>query len=170
LLTRDNLPLEVRVNHPDRVGMDRLLNAVAVNATRAEGEHVIAVDAGSAVTVDWVDGQGAFRGGAIFPGLRLMSQALHHATALLPNVTITEPPARLGVDTEAAMRTGIYHAVVGGIDRLISELYTQADARCRVVLTGGDATLLTSGVRTPHALAPWLTLQGMLAAAPRSHA
>ena len=32
------------------------------------------VDAGSAVTVDLVDGSGAFAGGAILPGMRLMAK------------------------------------------------------------------------------------------------
>ena len=69
------LPLEVKLPEPDKVGIDRLLNAVAANTRRPPGESVILVDAGTAVTVDWLDETGAFRGGAIFPGAALMAQA-----------------------------------------------------------------------------------------------
>src|SRR5207249_4465914 len=77
------LPIEVAVAQPERVGLDRLFNAVAVNARRAPEAAAVVVDAGSAVTVDWVDARGVFRGGAIFPGFRLMAEALHRYTALL---------------------------------------------------------------------------------------
>src|SRR4051812_37005032 len=66
------LPLRVALEHPERVGIDRLFNAVAANQRRKPGRPAILIDAGSAVTVDWLDEHGAFCGGTIFPGLRLM--------------------------------------------------------------------------------------------------
>src|SRR6516164_9083576 len=83
-----DLPLIVHLETPDHVGIDRLLNAVAANSRRPPGTPAVLIDAGSAVTVDWLDEEGAFCGGAIFPGLRLMTMALHSYTALLPLVTI----------------------------------------------------------------------------------
>ena len=77
------LPLQVDVPKPDWVGIDRLLDAVAAcNRVQSAVSRII-VDAGSAVTVDWVDEYGVFRGGAIFPGFRLMAKALHDCTARL---------------------------------------------------------------------------------------
>src|SRR5205085_11851847 len=80
------LPLEVKVEQPERVGIDRLLNFVALRSRTVRAVSMVVIDAGSAVTVDWVDEQGTFRGGAIFPGLRLMAMALHRYTAALPEV------------------------------------------------------------------------------------
>ena len=82
------LPLRVELEKPDHVGIDRLLDAVAVNSRRAPGVPAVIIDAGSAVTVDLVDGAGAFRGGAILPGLRLMAKSLHDYTALLPLIEL----------------------------------------------------------------------------------
>src|SRR5207247_114243 len=61
------LPLRVCVERPDWVGIDRLLNAVAANRRRRAGEAqpAVLIDAGSAVTVDWLDETGAFQGGTI---------------------------------------------------------------------------------------------------------
>ena len=142
------LPLKVLVEHPDRVGIDRLLNAVAANTRRRPGVAAVVVDAGSAVTVDWVDPAGAFTGGAIFPGLRLMAQALHDHTALLPLVEVrTSALALPGTSTGAAIEAGVFWAVVGGVGALIEQLERQAGVTSDVFLTGGDAPLLESALK-----------------------
>src|SRR5205823_11315500 len=84
----DQLPLSVALAEPAKVGIDRLLNAVAANTLRPRDMPVVIADIGSAVTVDWLDENGVFKGGAIFPGLRLMAKALNDYTALLPLVEI----------------------------------------------------------------------------------
>lgn len=157
-----DLPLTVALEHPERAGIDRLLDAVAANHRRPPDAPAIIVDAGSAVTVDYVDAAGVFRGGAIFPGLRLMAQALHSYTALLPLIEITRPEPAPGASTTQALQTGVYHAVVGGIERLIDELAAQAQAAPVIYLTGGDAALLAERVRRPITLWLEMTLAGIL--------
>src|SRR5262245_4148652 len=123
LLVREDLPLQVAVGRPDQVGLDRLLNAVAANSRRRPGTPAVVVDVGSAVTVDRVDREGVFRGGAILPGFRLMSQALHDYTALLPLVEVPlRPPPVPAPDTVAAIQAGVFHAVTGGVSELVREL------------------------------------------------
>ncbi len=158
------LPLQVQVDFPDKVGMDRLLNAVAANARRRAGHAAILVDAGSAVTVDLVDAAGVFRGGTIFPGLRLMAQSLHDYTAKLPVVDIRQPFAPPGKSTETAIQAGVYHAVIGGIERIVAELESFVGATCVIYFTGGDAELLSQRTM-PFILCPEMTLEGILLSA-----
>src|SRR5262249_55906507 len=73
----EQLPLTTRVVAPHRVGIDRLLDAVAAKRRLPAGRPAVLVDAGSAVTVDWLDETHTFCGGAIFPGLHLMAQSLN---------------------------------------------------------------------------------------------
>ena len=160
----------IAVEHPEQVGLDRLLNAVAVNSVRAPDNAAIIIDAGTAVTVDYVDAAGVFWGGAILPGLRLMAKALHDYTALLPFVEVAdwvEPPGR---NTEKALQSGIFRAVLGGIDRLVLELMAYAGGPCEVYMAGGDASLLapylTCPTVTPHlqlreSVWPEMTLEGI---------
>lgn len=166
LLTRhDRLPLAVRVDAPERVGVDRLLNAVAANDRLRRGAKgrapraAVVIDAGTAVTVDWVGPDGAFEGGAIFPGLRLMAAALHDYTALLPLVdaTAADPPP-VGKNTAAAIEAGIHHAVAGGVNQLIRR---QRAARPAIFLTGGDAALLRGSIDGRPILWPEMTLEGL---------
>src|SRR5262249_4891923 len=61
------LPLVLKVESPNQVGIDRLLNALAAKAEVMPGTPAIIVDVGSAVTVDLLDDEGAFAGGSILP-------------------------------------------------------------------------------------------------------
>jgi type III pantothenate kinase len=158
------LPLEVRVDHPDKVGIDRLLNAVAAKSPVEHALSSILIDAGSAVTVDWLDHRGAFRGGAIFPGFRLMAQALHGYTALLPLVEIRQAnPPLPGINTRAAIEAGVFWAVAGGIEAVVRQLTDRANAdqEREVYLTGGDAALLAPILDTDYVLWPQMTLEGL---------
>jgi type III pantothenate kinase len=155
------LPLRVLLERPDHVGIDRLFDAVAANSRRPAGTPAVVVDAGSAVTVDWLDETGAFRGGAILPGLRLMAQALHDYTALLP---LIEPPRDIpplpGTATPPAVAAGIFWAVVGGIEVLIRRYAEGAGVRPDAFLTGGDAPVLHRALPRLH-LWPAMTLEGI---------
>jgi type III pantothenate kinase len=160
------LPLRVRVARPEWVGIDRLLNGVAASRRVRSGVPAVLVDAGSAVTVDWLDESGAFAGGAIFPGLRLMTQALHDYTALLPLVPIQQPaPPVPATSTPAAVEAGVYWAVVGGMQALIGRLGSRATVAPEVFLTGGDAALLAPALNPDVHLWPHMTLEGIRIAA-----
>jgi type III pantothenate kinase len=167
------LPLAVGLEKPDHVGMDRLLNAVAATRVLAAGEPAILVGAGSAVTVDCLDETHTFRGGAIFPGLRLMTEALHQYTAFLPLVEIPLPVPELpGAATPPAMQAGVFWAVIGGIDRCATRLRRLLSAtEPRLFFTGGDAPFLLEALarhadapklHPPPTLWPEQTLEGIL--------
>lgn len=165
LLRHADLPLKVNVEEPHKVGIDRLLNALAVIPLLGQGEPAVVIDAGSAVTVDYVSPDQAFEGGTIFPGLELMAEALHRYTALLPRITVTRSlPPLPGTSTAAAMEGGIYHAVVGGIREIIAAYRRLTVAPPRVYLTGGQAALLAPALPDTRAW-PEMTLMGILIAA-----
>jgi type III pantothenate kinase len=162
-----SLPLVVRLEKPDHVGIDRLLDAVAANSRRMAGVSAVVIDAGSAVTVDLVDRDGAFVGGAILPGLRLMAKALHDYTALLPLIPppLKRPPVP-GNATPSAMESGIFWAVAGGIEALVREYRIHCGSSVEVFLTGGDAPLLHA-VLPEAQLWPAMTLEGIRLSAER---
>jgi type III pantothenate kinase len=156
------LPLLVRVDEPEKVGIDRLLNAVAANTRRPQGGAVVIVDAGSAVTVDLVDPTGVFRGGAIFPGMRLMARALHEHTALLPMVDVDGANPPPGTTTAEAIRVGIFYAVLGGITELQARYWEQYGCfQQTVYVTGGDGPMLCTAQAIGE-LWPEMTLEGTL--------
>ena len=96
VLTAADLPIAVGLEHPERVGLDRLAAAAAVNRLRSPDRGAIIVDTGSAVTVDLVSADGIFCGGAILPGIDMSARALHEFTDLLPLVSLNELSCRRG--------------------------------------------------------------------------
>lgn len=152
----DRLPLTVGVDEPERVGLDRLLNAVAAKQELLVRQPGILVDAGSAVTVDWLDEEHVFRGGAIFPGVRQMSRALHEYTALLPEITVASPvPALPGRSTIPAMQAGVFWAVLGGIEMIARRLRKTGWRVPQVFLTGGDAEWIINALDEDDPV-PWM--------------
>ncbi len=172
----DQLPIEVGVDEPRGVGLDRLLNAVAAKQKLPPGKPAILVDAGTAVTVDCLDEQHIFRGGAIFPGFRLMAKALHDYTALLPEVQVgPAAPSLSGKSTIPAIQAGVFWAVVGGVRMIAGRLKQAAGRAPQLFLTGGDAERIVAALDEndpatgladlPKMLWPEQTLQGVLLSA-----
>lgn len=120
------IPVTMEVDFPDKVGLDRLLSAVAANALRPADRAAIVIDSGTATTVNYVSAQGTFCGGAILPGLEMSAKALHHYTALLPQLPVHElggdEPVAPGRNTREAIRNGLVWGQVGAIRELVRQL------------------------------------------------
>jgi type III pantothenate kinase len=142
LITAADLRLDVRTKEPSRVGIDRLLGALAVNRLRSAGSPAISVDMGTATTVDLVAADGAFEGGAILAGPWLSLSALHAGTASLPSIDAhdhAKPPAAVGKTTEEALAAGAFWGAVGGVNELARRAAGEAGGEPELFLTGGAA-------------------------------
>ncbi len=152
----------VGINYPqpNRIGPDRLANAVALR--HHFGAPSVAVAFGTALAFDVVDKHGDYVGGIIAPGLAVMTEYLHDKTALLPRITIRETSSVIGKSTREAMLIGAVHGYRGLVRELISEL--KRELKCRrlpVVATGGYAELLAAKLPEITAVEPNLTLEGL---------
>lgn len=156
------IPMGHQLDSEALIGDDRLLNAAA--AYEKIKEAVIVVDAGTAVTVDFVDGEGTFHGGAILPGCQMMLDALGEGTSQLPKVTFDKPDEVIGHSTSQAMLTGVFYGVRGAVRELIEKFAEQYKGWPKVVATGGDGLMLFEGYDLVEALVEDLTLRGMVAA------
>ncbi len=170
LVARSNLDwgFEIDVEHPEEVGADRLLNALA--AHQAYAGPLVVIDFGTATTFDVVGADGAYLGGVIAPGINLSLEALHKAAARLPRIGIGRPQAVIGRSTVPAMQSGIYWGYVGLIEGLLVRIQAEYDSPLKVVATGGLAPLLAEGTTTIGVIAPELTLDGLRLLADRNPA
>ncbi|KAA0215506.1 MAG: type III pantothenate kinase [Leptolyngbya sp. PLA3] len=156
------IPIQHSLDQAGTVGQDRWLNAIAAHART--NQACVIVDAGTAVTVDFIDGQGAFHGGVIFPGLRMMLRAMHEFTAALPSIEFLPPDADrgpLGKDTAHAMTLGVLAALRGGVRAQVERCADYYGAYPQVIATGGDAPLLEEEDGIIEHIVPDLTLIGM---------
>lgn len=143
---------------PATLGPDRW--AAAVAAWHRVRGPVLVVGAGTAVTVDAVDGSGHFLGGLILPGAALMASSLHRATARLPLATgqVVEFPD----GSDDAITSGAVHAVCGAVERMQAFLARRCGSTPEVLVGGGDGALLLRHLRVPARAAAGLVLEGLL--------
>jgi type III pantothenate kinase len=159
------LPLRVNTEHPDKVGIDRLLDAVAANVLRRSDDAAVIVDAGTATTVDLVSADGSFEGGAILPGLELGARALHQYTALLPMIDVPalleRPVAPIGKNTREAIGSGLWFGQIGAIRELIALFSERAGRPPLVLATGGNGRSLAPALESNARFEPDLALRGL---------
>ena len=169
VLTCRDLPIELHVESPERVGLDRLAAAVAANALREPSHAAIVIGSGTAVTVNVVGVDGAFEGGAILPGFGMQARALFGADQL----PLTEfqpdavPPSPLGKNTDQAIRSGLFWGTVGAVRELIARLSASTSTPADVFVTGGDVSRLSSELGGGCRFVPNMVLAGIALAAAR---
>lgn len=154
-----DVPIKVLTEQPEQTGIDRILNVAA--AYEQLQKACIVVDAGTALTVDCCDDSGAFIGGAIAPGARLMLNSLHQHAAKLPLVELAAPAGLLGQNTQQAILHGVFTGMRGMVKELVESYAMQLGRWPEVIATGGDATTLFANWELIHAISPDLTLYGI---------
>jgi type III pantothenate kinase len=154
-----DLGIEIRIDRPDEVGADRLVNAVAAHA-RYSG-WLIVIDFGTATTLDVVSGSGDYEGGVIAPGVVLSLEALDRAAAKLPRITVAKPERVVGKGTVAAMRSGVYWGYVGMLEGLVTRIKHEVGKPMTVVATGGLAPLFHDATEVIDIVDSELTLYGL---------
>ncbi|MBQ6107676.1 MAG: type III pantothenate kinase [Thermoguttaceae bacterium] len=142
-----NVPIQVDVEFPEKVGVDLLLSAITANEIRDPGRPAIIVDLGTVAKVDLVDENGVFRGGAFAPGLRMGAVAMDQQTDALPEIDVMEMLHRMethGIpsvaqNTIAAMQAGLFWGMVGTIRELTARTASTLAIPPQIFLTGGGA-------------------------------
>lgn len=154
-----DLGIGIAYSNPQEVGADRLVNAVA--GVALYGKPLALVDLGTAITLDVVDREGKYLGGAIAPGLVLSMETLFSRTAKLPQVSLEAPQSVIGRSTMESIRSGIIYGYAGMIDALVERVFHELGERFPVVATGGHAKVLAEHSRFKVLVDPWLTLKGL---------
>ncbi len=155
-----DLGVDIRMDHPEEVGADRLVNAVA--AHHFYGGPLVVVDFGTATTFDVIDSDGGYLGGAIAPGINLSLETLHAAAARLPRVAVGRPDRTIAKNTVQAMRAGIFWGYVGLIEGLVKRMGEEFGQPLTAIATGGLASLFLDASPVLERADPDLTLKGLL--------
>ena len=141
------LPIEVEYNR-STLGTDRIAAAVGAVELYGADREILVVDAGTAITIDFID-CGVFRGGNISPGVDMRLEALNEKTATLPLCSpkgLTGQVPQLGKMTEEAIvfgvMEGVFYEVKGYIDT-----FTEKNADLLTIFVGGDAEYFVNRIK-----------------------
>lgn len=140
---------------PQRLGVDRWLAMLGAYHYYPTSRQLI-VDAGTAVTFDWLEAN-RHLGGWILPGVQLQQQALLNQTARVHKAQQLMPSLAPGCSTSAGVENGALAAIIGAI-----RLGWQITPAQQLILTGGDAELLKSYLPDlPVLVDPFLLFRGI---------
>lgn len=151
--------MPILYENPREVGADRIANAVAA-FERVKGA-VCVVDFGTGTNFDCVSAKGEFLGGVIAPGMQISAEALFSRAAKLARIPIAKPPRAIGRNTTHSVQSGIVFGYVGLVDGLVDRIRAEIGSPCRILATGGLASLVAPESRTIEEVLPDLTLDGL---------
>jgi type III pantothenate kinase len=151
--------VEVATANPAEVGGDRIANAVG--AFYEYGAPAVVVDAGTAMTFDYIAPEGRYLGGVIAPGILAGARDLWEKARMLPSVEIRRPAHVIGDTTIACMQAGIYFGSLGEVEGIVRRMWEEIGSECSVILTGGQAELLKDDLGFETVYDPYLTLKGI---------
>ena len=140
------LPIRNTYRTPGTLGKDRLAAVVGAAFLQPDTD-ILVIDAGTAVTYDFIDASGVYHGGNIAPGVEMRLKALHTFTQKLPLVKIDTNVDFLGKDTQSAIQAGVLYGVVLEIDGYIERLMLKYP-KLSVFLTGGSAVLFDNKLKS----------------------
>ncbi len=165
-LTAAEVPVPKDVEGADTGGSDRAFAVLAASRLLGTGKPALVVSCGTAITVERINAEGVWQGGAIAMGLGLCARALHKFTAQLPLVAPDATAPSWGRGTVPSLEAGVFWGTVGAVRELIDRQKNDLGADLQIVWTGGDADRLASSVEGPSArIVQDLVLQGVVQAA-----
>ncbi len=123
-----------------RMGVDRWLAMVA--AYRMCRSACVVIDAGTALTIDIIGGDGRHRGGYILPGASLMLKVLAEGTGKVRFGDEVGQSMAPGSNTGSCVHNGKWLGLVGAVIVAFREAEIVVGSRYQVFITGGDGLTL----------------------------
>jgi len=137
-------------------GVDRWLGLIG--AREMSRLPVCVVDCGSAVTIDVMDAGGIHQGGLIIPGFEMMLSSLRQGTAIPDIILFDGNPGLLGKSTPECILNGCANTIAAIIDNIMQS----GSPLQRLIMTGGNAAMISHLLEHPSTLIPDLVFRGIV--------
>jgi type III pantothenate kinase len=131
------VPVENCYESKNTLGNDRIAAAVGANYLYPD-TNLLLIDAGTAVTYDFVNENNQYMGGKISPGLEMRFRALHQFTGKLPLIQKGDINKLYGITTEESIRAGVENGLIYETDKTIDS-FKEFYRNLKVIITCGDA-------------------------------
>ena len=138
-------PFKLNYKTPESLGNDRIALAAAATILFPNSNNLV-IDAGTCITIDFIDNNNHFIGGSISPGVKMRYDSLNHYTANLPLLKNENNFNYPGDSTNASIHAGIIGGVSNEINGFIKQINSRND-KVNVILTGGDAKILSKTLK-----------------------
>ena len=153
------VPLVNKYKTPDTLGKDRLAGVIGATFLYPK-KDILVFDAGTCLTIDFVNAQKEYFGGRISPGIKMRFKALHTFTDQLPLVHQENTANYMGDDTDSSILSGVQQGILSEVKLIILE-YKLRNPDIIVVVTGGDYFFFEKELKNSIFANPNLVLIGL---------
>ena len=153
------IPITNLYKTPETLGSDRLAAVIAANEIFPQ-KDILVIDAGTALTYEFIDSKAQYHGWNISPGMQMRFKALNKFTDKLPLIDEKGAVPFLGDDTQTAIRAGVIRGMELEISGYIS-LLKQKYPELLVFLTGGDEFSFDTNLKSIIFADRFLVLKGL---------
>ncbi|MBR5253946.1 MAG: type III pantothenate kinase [Bacteroidales bacterium] len=155
------LPIEINYLPKYSLGNDRIA-AIVGGYNKFPKKSVLIIDAGSCITMDFINSEGIYKGGSISLGFQMKSKALNTFTARLPLVEVDFNEVSVcSNNTIDCIKSGIINGTLSEISGMIERYLQEEEREFEIVLTGGDAELISKRINKNFIVERNLVLQGL---------
>ena len=151
--------LNIRIESPNELGGDMVVNAVA--ALHKYPKPIAVFDMETATSLSVIDRDGAYVGGALIPGLRVSVDAMADSTAQLPYIPLCKPKKLICSSTVGCMQSGAVYGYAAMTDGLAAQVAEELGESVTVVLTGSAADLVATYCKSEIHLDMNLQMEGL---------
>ena len=151
--------LNILTDHPNGLGSDLVVNAVAASARYPV--PLIVMDLGTATTFLAVNEKRNFVGSIIAPGAVLSAGALAEACDQLPRISFEAPNTVIGKNTVDCMKSGAVFGTAAMLDGMVDRIEKQLGTPCTVIATGIYAETVIPHCQREVILDEHLLLKGL---------
>lgn len=153
------LPIDNLYETPETLGKDRVAAVIGARS-QFPNQNCVVIDAGTCITMDFIDAQGRYHGGNISPGIYMRRQAMHDFTDKLPLVDFKYPSNFIGSNTDSALQNGILRGTIYELETFIDSV-NKKFGDSQVVFTGGDTIFFEEHLKFTIFAAANLVLVGL---------
>lgn len=155
------VPIHNLYDTPQTLGQDRLAAAVGGNVLCPD-TNLLIVDAGSAITYDFVSADNSYMGGNIAPGIKMRLTVLRQMTKKLPQVEVEENQLipLFGRNTYDAIAAGVLRGIVFEVKGYMRTLAERV-GEFTTIISGGSAPYIVNNLQQPVRAEKHLVLIGL---------
>lgn len=154
-----SLPIENNYTNPSSLGKDRLAAVVGASVLYPH-KDVLVFDAGTCLTIDFINSNNVYVGGRISPGIEMRYNALHTFTDKLPLIKSEKNALVIGNDTKTSIISGVQQGILAEVKTIMLE-YKSQNTDTIFVFTGGDSFFFEKELKNSIFANPNLVLIGL---------
>ena len=161
LFLNENTPLPITIDYrtPDTLGRDRIAAVVGASFLFPK-QDVLVLDAGTCLTIDFINKEKVYRGGRISPGITMRYKALNQFTSNLPLCEFSETNMVLGNDTNSSIISGVQQGMLAEVREIIN-VYKMENKDTVIAVTGGDCFFFEKELKSSIFANPFLVMEGL---------